>query len=312
MPRGLGIPLVGEVEPERALDDGGLQREARRALELLGELAANRVGQVHLAALQRGQPGRLVGDDAQDQPLHARRLPPVLLERLEDQLHARREGDELVGPRADRGLLEALLPHALHVLPRHDPARAGGARVEREEIGPGLLEPEAHASRVRCLHRGDAILEPLARGATVAIEGELHVLRGDRRAVVEAGVLSQDELVREPVLGHRPRLRQARRLRPRRHGLHHGVVQRVEHHEGRDHAGRLGRVEPGGRQRDVHAPGELAFRGRVGPRGQGHQDEQRNQGRSESASEDHGWPPCRTSARTGWCADYPRVSAPVN
>ena len=58
----------------------------------------------------------------------------------------------------------------------------------------------------------------------------------------------------------RPRLGEARRQRLARHRLHHRVVQRVEHHEGRDDALRLGRVEPGRRQRDVNAPRSAARR----------------------------------------------------
>ena len=54
-------------------------------------------------------------------------LAPVLVERLEDQLHARRERDELVGSGADRRLLEALVADLLDVLLGHDPAGAGGA-----------------------------------------------------------------------------------------------------------------------------------------------------------------------------------------
>ena len=138
-----------------------------------------------------------------------RRLAPVLLEGLQHQLHARREGDELVGAGADRRLLEALVADLLHVLLRHDPAGAGGVGVEGQEVGPGLLEPEAHVLRVRRLDRGHLLLQQLLRGAAIALERELHVLRGDRLAVVEQRALAQHELVDQPVLRDRPGLGQA-------------------------------------------------------------------------------------------------------
>src|SRR5438874_1854277 len=50
MPWGFLIPLVGEGQPERALNDRGLQRQPRRRAQLLGQLAADRVDDIHLAA----------------------------------------------------------------------------------------------------------------------------------------------------------------------------------------------------------------------------------------------------------------------
>ena len=49
MPWGFLIPLVGEGQPERALNDRGLQRQPRRRAQLLGQLAADRVDDIHLA-----------------------------------------------------------------------------------------------------------------------------------------------------------------------------------------------------------------------------------------------------------------------
>src|SRR6516164_6248823 len=62
MPRRLRVPLVGEVEPERGLDDGWLEGEPLGALQLLGELAADRVGYVDLTTLERSQPRCFVRD----------------------------------------------------------------------------------------------------------------------------------------------------------------------------------------------------------------------------------------------------------
>ena len=102
------------------------------------------------------------GDRLEDEPLYVWNLPPVLLVRFQHQLHARGEGYEPVGPGADGELLEALVADLLHVLPWDDPAGSGGqAPVEGQEIGPGLLEPEAHAARVRHLDRGDPVLHRL-------------------------------------------------------------------------------------------------------------------------------------------------------
>ena len=182
-----------------------LEGQPGRLLQLLGQLAADRVGDVHLAPLERGQAGGLVGDHAQHEAFHARALAPVLFEGLEHQLHARGEGDELVGAGAHRRLLEPLVADLLHVLARHDPPRAGGVGVEGQEVGPGLLEPDAHAPGIGRLHRGDAVLQRLDRGAAVALQRELHVVRRQRVAVVEERTFPEDELVDEAVLGDRPR-----------------------------------------------------------------------------------------------------------
>ena len=167
---------------------------------------------------------------------------------------------------------------------RDDPSGSGGeAPVVGHEIGPGLLEPEAHAARVRHLDRGDPVLHRLRRRAPIALEGELHVVGGDGLAVVELRALAQHELVDEAVLGQAPRLGQARRHGVAGHRLHHRVVQRVEHHVRRAGPGRLRGVEPGRGERDVNGPGHLPFGRRVARRGLGGrdpEDEQRREGGS--------------------------------
>ena len=161
-PRRLGIPLVREVEPEDAEQRRG-QAHARRALDVLRGGPAQQHGQVHLAALERGGAGGLVGQAAEDDPLDGRRLPPVAVEGLDDQLHARVEAHELVGPGADRRLAIAFLAHALEVLLRHHPARAGHERaVEGGEVRPRLLEHEPHAVRRRHLDLLTASFSTLA------------------------------------------------------------------------------------------------------------------------------------------------------
>src|SRR5439155_20084786 len=95
-------------------------------------------------SLKRSRARRHVGQAEEDEALDRRRLAPVAVEGLEDELDARVEAHELVRPGADRRLAEAILAHALDVPVRHHPAGAGDERaVEGGEIGPRLLEDEA-------------------------------------------------------------------------------------------------------------------------------------------------------------------------
>ena len=187
-------------------------------------------------------------------------LAPETFERLEHQLDAGGEAHELVRPGADRRLLEAVVADLLDIGFGHDPGGTGGrGAVERHEVRPRLLQVQAHAARVHDLDLAHALLEDLRPGALVALERELHVGGGDRLAVMELRILANDELVGEPVLRLRERLREARRVEPGRHRLHQRVVQGVEHHERRGDALGLAGVEPARGQRDVDAPGHGAF-----------------------------------------------------
>src|SRR5262245_37707099 len=100
--------------------------EPRTAAELLGHRTAERIGHIHVAALEGGRARRLVWDALEDHALDARGLAPVAVERLQDQLDSGRERDDLVGPGAHRRLLEPVVAHALDVLLRNDPAAARG------------------------------------------------------------------------------------------------------------------------------------------------------------------------------------------
>jgi hypothetical protein len=117
----------------------------------------------------------------------------------------------------------------------------------------------------------DLVLEQLRRRAAIALEGELHVLGGERIAVVKDDALAQDELVAEPVLRHGPRLGERRRHAIAGHGLHQRVVQGVEDLHERDDAGVLRGIEPRGGQGDVHRPRHL-----LGGR-HGNEDQERGQ-----------------------------------
>jgi hypothetical protein len=218
--------------------------------------------------------------------------------------------------------LEAVVADLLEVLPGHDPAGSGGeASVVGHEVGPGLLEPEADPARIDHLHRRDLILHELVRRAPVALERELHVVGGDRFAVVELDARAQDEFLDEAVLRQAPRFCQARRHGVARHGLYQRVVQRVEDHPRRADARSLGRVEPGGGKRDVDSPGHLAF-GRGGNRSGSdgrNQEEERN--REEAANGSHGGRllpnarergPASVSARARACRSAGASSLPAS
>jgi len=154
-------------------------------------------------------------------------------------------------------LLEAVGPDLLDVPLRDDPARPAGERaVEREEVRPRLAQREPHAGRPDDGDLAHLLVQQLALGA---LEAELHVLGGERIAVVELHAFPQLELVDALVRTHRPRLRQARRQHLAGHGLHEGVVQRVEHPERREDADDLGRIEPHRRQRHVEREAHLAL-----------------------------------------------------
>src|SRR5262249_28568953 len=204
VPRGFRIPLFDEVDPVRVVRDRGFEREPGRSPDLLAQRGRHPVGDVDLPSLERGEARGRVRNRPEDDALDLGRFPPVWLDRLRDQLHAWRERDEAVWARPDRKLLEPFVADLLYVFLGHDPAGARRARVEREEVGPRLLEPEADACRIWDLDRRDPLLEGLARGATVALERELDVLGRHRVTVVEFDAPAQDELLGEAVGGDGP------------------------------------------------------------------------------------------------------------
>src|SRR5256712_4412269 len=269
VPGRLRGPLVREIEPEnrgryRARDE----LESGTALNVLGHGAGQEIGDVDLAVLEGGRARRLLRQTPKDQSLDVGDLAPVPLERFHHQLDPGIEAHEFVRSGADRRLLEAVVTHLLDVSLGHDPAGAGGRRtVERHEVRPRLLQEEAHAARSHALDLAHALLEDLRPRALVPLEGELRVRGRDRLAVVELRALANDELVREPVLRLRERLREARGVEASGYGLHQRVVQGVEHHEGRGDPLGLTGVEPARGQRDVDAPGHGARRPRRPGRG---------------------------------------------
>jgi hypothetical protein len=150
-------------------------------LDLVGHRAREQIGDIDLAALERGRARRLLHHRSHDEPLHRRRLSPVLVERLEHELDPRCERDDLVGAGADRGFLEAVLADLVDVMLGHDPAGAGGGgAVEQHEIGPRFLEDEADLRRGEDLDLLDLLLQQGRARALVSLERELHVLGRER------------------------------------------------------------------------------------------------------------------------------------
>jgi hypothetical protein len=260
----------------------------------------------------------LVGQALEDEPLDARDLAPVALEGLEGDLDPRREADHPVGTGADGRLLEALLAHGLDVLSRHDPAGAGrrGA-IERDEVRPRLLETELDAPGIDEADLLHLVFERRREGAAIALERELHVVRRHRVPVVEADAVPEQELVHEPVRRHRPRLGEGGRARAGGHGLEERIVERVEHQEGRDRALVVGGIQPARGQREVHRPGHLPGRRRIGrrrrPRGDGEGDHQEGERNDRPGQPRHGRPiisqlPGSGLAITHFRPDTPRPS----
>ena len=142
-----GSHWSGKYDPERAPEPRRLQRETRRALQLLGQLAADRVGDVDLAALQRGQPRRSSGITLKTSRFTLGvlrqycRTPPAPARR-------RVERDELIWAGADRRLLEASSPtFSTYFFGTIQPAPVA-RRVEGQEIRPRLLELKADVVRI--------------------------------------------------------------------------------------------------------------------------------------------------------------------
>src|SRR5204862_1470355 len=140
----------------------------RRSSDLHG--AAQQIGDVDLARLERGGACRLLRDAAQHQPLDDWRLSPVPFVGLEHELDAGVEADESVGSGADRRLLEAVVTDLLHVLLGYNPARPRRrGTIERHEVGPRLLEEKAHAAGVDDLNLAHSLLEESGTAAPVAV-----------------------------------------------------------------------------------------------------------------------------------------------
>src|SRR5262249_57013516 len=102
--------------------------------------------------------------------------------------------------------------------------------------------------------RGELGIEEAGARPTVALERELHVLRGDGIAVLEPHTLPQREVIGAPVAARLPGLRESGARTLARKWPHQGIVNRVVHHQGQRRPRGLRRIEEGRRKRHVHPP----------------------------------------------------------
>lgn len=97
------------------------------------------------------------------------------------------------------------------------------------------------------------------RSPFVAQKAELHVLGGDRFAVVKLDAGAKRELVDHFIGTLRIGFGQARRHASLGHGLKERTMQALLHHVRRDNAGIQAGSEPGRGQRHMHRIGEFPF-----------------------------------------------------
>ena len=281
MPRRLRVPLVGEIHPVRRGSHRWLERQARAVLNLVRQLAADRVRDIDFTSLQGHQTGCLIRYDLKDDAFHGWLLPPKAIERFHHKLDAGREGNEFVGPGTDRRLLEVFLANRFDVSLRHDPARPGGIAVVSQEIRPWLRKVEPDGARGGNFYRRHPLFHQCVAGAVVAVEGEFYVLGRYRLSVMEFGSLAEHEIEGAPIGGYRPGFRQSGGQVSRRHGFDHGVMQRIQHHVGCDDPERFRRVEPGRRKGDVDADYQRAGGGSGCRGGRAPSQDQQRQGEND-------------------------------
>src|SRR5262245_52134085 len=105
----------------------------------------------------------------------------------------------------DRVFSESVVTHPSRVLLRHDDASGGGGGpVEGHEIRPRLPEDESHGDRIADLYLADVQRQLLGPRTSVPFKAELHIVRGDRVAVVKLEPPPQLELVGEAIRALRP------------------------------------------------------------------------------------------------------------
>src|SRR4029453_9354007 len=316
VPRRLGIPLLGKIEPPRGGRNHLGQPQLRVCLDGRRLDADHQVADVRLAGLQHGQSRGTVWDALDDERFDRRLLAPVLLVGLEDELDAGRLPDDAIGPESDRLPAEAVLADLLDVLLWNDPGGAGGRRrVEEQEVRPRPVEREPHAQRIDDVDRLHPVVQQLGGSALVALEGELHVVGREWIAVVELETRAELELVDEPVRALLPRLREAGRHVVAGQRLDQRVVHRVQEDERRPDARRLGRIEEYRRDRRVEGYRELPVRlalrvGRSIPSGQDEEGDESDSARERThiESPDGGVAFATELPSRGRAAGFPRGS----
>src|SRR3989442_1655094 len=105
MPRGLRVPLVGELDPEYRRMARGHELEARILFHVLGILTIEGEANIRLARLQHRDACSAFRHALHREPLHVGYVPPVPRVSLQHDLDARRVTYELVGTGTDRMLL---------------------------------------------------------------------------------------------------------------------------------------------------------------------------------------------------------------
>ena len=237
---------------------------SRVAPHVLGVGAVQSVRDIRLAGLQHGGPGVPVGNAPHDQALDVGGVPPVPGIGFQHHLHPGGVAHESVRPRTDGLLAESLVADLGQVLFGDDePRRRRRAAVQGHEVGPRLLEENAHGEGIDDVHLPDARLEFLGPRPPVALVAELHVLRGEGVAIVKLQIAAQLELIGQSIGALRPRLGETRAHLLPGQRPDESVVQGVEHPEGRDLGRRRGRIEP--RRGDGDVPGHDGFPGLGGP-----------------------------------------------
>src|SRR6202158_3346401 len=204
---GLTHPKIGEYRPLRAeakhldrvrgfvksLERGPVAEAVERAVE--GALDRGRGGDIDLAAPQRLDDRAAIRVEANLDPAKRRRAPDVARERA--QRHAE-PGD----PRGDReGPRVHRLPLVLRAPLRGracEDVRGQHARDEWVQIPTFAREiGEADGPAIDTVDTLDAVGHPAARAigrsGPIVVEGEAHVVRGDRFAVLPPRVVTQLE-----------------------------------------------------------------------------------------------------------------------
>jgi hypothetical protein len=175
--------------------EGGQQRE----------VAGDHV--VQIAVLQGERLHALVGDHVPDDPFDRGAPAVVAVVRFEYVPDARGELGEPVGAGADRAGAEVVAGVRDGAFVQDQPREA--RHDDRQERRGGGGEDDFDRVVVDHVHRVDdrerAAPAAAARRIAAAIEGELHVVRGERPVTaVPAGVGAEEEGVAEPILRDLP------------------------------------------------------------------------------------------------------------
>src|SRR6266566_5303455 len=93
---------------------------------------------------------------------------------------------DLIRPQTDGMLFKAIVPDLLYIFLGHDdPCRGRSGAIEGHEVGPGLMQLEAHRARIHRLNVFHLRLEFPSTYAPVACEAKDHIVSGAGITVVE-------------------------------------------------------------------------------------------------------------------------------